>query len=132
MDVVRIMEYKLQGYCCSQIIMKMGLDGLGKENDDLIAAMAGLCDGVHRGEICGTLSAAICLLYLIDKDLAENNCDDLYDWFEDSFGSAVCEKILSGDPLNKAVICGGIVENTYLKLVEILEDNGIPFDPISD
>jgi hypothetical protein len=128
MAMDRIMELKFQGYCCSQIIMQMGLDGIGKENEDLIKAMAGLCDGVHKGEICGTLSAAICLLYLIDKTEAANLQDEIYDWFEDSFGSVKCEELIKGNPLNKAVVCGGLVENTYLKLVEMLGAHRVDFE----
>lgn len=127
MGIAKIMELKLKGYCCSQIIMQMGLEAIGKENDDLILAMKGLCDGMRHGEICGTLSSAICLLYLVDSDRAENLSDELYDWFEDSYGSTGCEEILEGNPLNKSIICGGLVENTYLKLTEMFLDNDIPF-----
>ena len=31
--------------------MQLGLEGMGRENEDLIAAMAGLCDGMHRGDM---------------------------------------------------------------------------------
>jgi hypothetical protein len=127
MEISRIMELKLQGYCCSQIIMQMGLEGLGRENEDLITAMEGLCGGMHRGSICGTLSAALCLLYLVDKERAEEWSNELFDWFEDSFGSAECDVLIDGNPLNRAVICGNLVENTYLKLVEMFEDNNIDF-----
>jgi hypothetical protein len=34
----RISELSRQGYCCSQIIMKLGLEKIEKENQDLIAA----------------------------------------------------------------------------------------------
>ncbi len=131
MEISRIMELKFQGFCCSQIIMQMGLEGMGRENDDLIAAMAGLCDGMRRGNVCGTLSAAFCLLHLIDGKQAGRLCDELYDWFEDSYGSVECDAILGGNPLNKAAICGDLVENTYKKLAEMLEENDIPFQRAS-
>ena len=127
MGVPRILELKLQGYCCSQIIMQMGLEGLGRENEDLITAMEGLCGGMHRGSICGTLSAAVCLLYLVDKEKAEDLSNQLFDWFEESFGSADCHVIIGENPMNKALICGNIMENTYLKLLEMFEDNDIDF-----
>ncbi|NLT48873.1 MAG: C_GCAxxG_C_C family protein [Clostridiales bacterium] len=127
MEISRIKELKFQGYCCSQIIMQMGLEGTGRENDDLIAAMAGLCDGMHRGKVCGTLSSAICLLYLVAGNQAGRLCDELYEWFEDSYGSVECDTILKGNPINKAAICGDLVESTYLKLVEMFEDNNIDF-----
>ena len=127
MEISRIMELKLQGYCCSQIIMQLGLEGMGRENEDLIAAMAGLCDGMHRGGTCGTISAAVCLLYLIDREQAGFLCDELFDWFEDSFGSTECDELIESSPLKKAAVCGGLVENTYLKLTEMFEDHNIPF-----
>jgi hypothetical protein len=54
-------------------------------------------------------------------------CDELYEWFEDSYGSVECDTILKGNPINKAAICGDLVESTYLKLVEMFEDNNIDF-----
>jgi hypothetical protein len=50
-----IFELKLHGYCCSQIIMELGLRKMEKENSDLIAAMAGLCNGLWQGKTCGLL-----------------------------------------------------------------------------
>ncbi len=128
MNIPRIMELKMKGYCCSQIIMQMGLEGLGLENEDLIKAMAGLCDGMHRGITCGTISAAVCLLYIIDKEQADRLSDEIWDWFDDSFGSTECDTLIQGNPLMKTQICGNLVENTYLKLVEMLEDNDIGFE----
>ncbi|GAB1475679.1 C-GCAxxG-C-C family protein [Bacillota bacterium] len=128
MNIPRIMELKMSGLCCSQIIMKMGLEGLGRGNEDLIKAMAGLCDGMHKGSTCGTISAAVCLLYMIDKEKAGRLADEIWDWFEDSFGSTECNTLIEGNPLKKTQICGDLVENTYLKLLEIFEDNNIAFD----
>ncbi|MDD2214998.1 MAG: C-GCAxxG-C-C family protein [Eubacteriales bacterium] len=127
MDIFRIMELKFKGYCCSQMIMQMGLEGLGKENIDLVDAMAGLCDGMHRGKTCGTLSASFCLLYLADKRQADTMCDELHDWFEELFGNTECDILLEGNPLNKAVLCKEIVEGTYLKLVDMFESYDIEF-----
>ena len=50
----RMMDLRMKGYCCSQIVMQMGLDHLGKENPDLIATSAGRCDGMYSGKTCGT------------------------------------------------------------------------------
>ena len=127
MDIFRIMELKFKGYCCSQIIMQMGLEGLGKENIELVDAMAGLCHGMHSGKTCGTLSAAFCLMYLADKRQANTMCNELYDWFEELFGSTECDILLEGNPLNKAVLCKEIVEGTYLRLVDMFEFYDIEF-----
>ena len=95
----RMMDLRMKGYCCSQIVMQLGLDHLGKENPDLIAASAGLCDGMYSGKTCGILSAAICLLYLADPEEASMSAvSDLTDWFEATFEATDCTKLLGDDP----------------------------------
>ena len=116
-----ILELKLQGYCCSQILMALGLRKLGKGNPDLIAAMAGLCNGLWQGKTCGIFSAAICLLYLADPDEAGYKGDVLKDWFEDSFGSQECDQLMEDNPLNKVEKCPAMLEASYLKLCELME-----------
>ncbi len=117
-----ILNYKLKGYCCSQIIMAMGLDKLGKENPDLIQAMAGLCNGVWQEKICGTLSSAVCLLCLADAEEAGKiYISELTEWFEDSFGSTECSDLISGNPLAKAETCPMIIEATFAKICEMLD-----------
>ena len=68
----KIFTLKMNGYCCSQIIMEIGLELMDRENPDLVEAMAGLCDGAKCGRICGVVSAANCLMYLADAKNAEN------------------------------------------------------------
>lgn len=117
-----ILEFKLKGYCCSQIIMGLGLKKMGKENPDLIAAMAGLCNGLWQGKTCGILSAAICLLYLADPEEAGRFYGSaFYEWFEDAFGSTECDELLEDNPLNRAEKCPAMLEASYLKLCELLE-----------
>lgn len=117
-----IFELKLQGYCCSQIIMEMGLRKLGKENPDLIAAMAGLCNGRWCGATCGILSAATCLLYLADPGKAGMTAvSDLNEWFEDAFGSLECDDLLEDNPANKIEKCPMMLDATFTKVTELLE-----------
>ncbi len=116
-----ILELKLRGYCCSQIIMELGLRELEKENPDLIAAMAGLCNGLWQGKTCGILSAAICLLYLADPEEAGSHAAVFNDWFEDSFGSQECDLLLEDNPLNKVEKCPVMLEASFQKLCELLE-----------
>lgn len=117
-----ILDLRLKGYCCSQIIMAMGLKRLEKENPDLIAAMAGLCDGVKMGSICGIVSAAVCLLHLADpKGAAMGLTEDLTDWFEDAFGSMQCSELIGSNPLSKAEKCPVMLEASFQKLEELLE-----------
>lgn len=118
-----IFDLKMKGYCCSQIIMEMGLKRLNKSNGDLIFAIAGLCDGVWQGKICGTLSAAVCLLYLANPaEAARTNVQDLNEWFEDAFEATDCKELLAGDILaNKVEKCPMILESTFTKVCELLE-----------
>lgn len=117
-----IVDLKLKGYCCSQIIMELGLQRLEKRNDDLIAAMAGLCDGVRSGKICGILSAATCLLYLANPQEASGGAvEELIDWFEDAFEETDCQALLAENPLNKVEKCPMMLEATFQKIEELLE-----------
>lgn len=116
-----ILELKLRGLCCSQIIMELGLRRLEKENPDLIVAMAALCNGFWQGEICGILSAGLCLLHLADPEAAGNHGTVLQEWFEDSFGSRNCDALLENNPMNKVEKCPMMLDATFLKICELLE-----------
>lgn len=117
-----IFELKMKGYCCSQIIMAMGLKRMGKDNEDLINAVAGLCNGMWRDKTCGILSGALCVLCLADfHEAGKTYIDEFTDWFEDSFGSAECSELLEGNPLLKAEKCPMMLEAAFTKLEELLE-----------
>ena len=117
-----IMELKLKGYCCSQIIMSLGLEKMGKQNPDLIAAMRGLCNGVWQGSICGILSAGVCLFHLAaPDDAAFQYAAELSEWFEDAFGNTGCDGLLAGNPLNKAEKCPMMIDATFTKISELME-----------
>ena len=116
-----ILELKLRGFCCSQIIMELGLRRLEKENLDLIAAMGALCNGFWQGKICGILSAGLCLLYLADPEAAGNHGTVLQEWFEDSFGSQDCDPLIENNPMNKVEKCPMMLDATFLKICELLE-----------
>lgn len=117
-----IFELKLQGYCCSQIIMELGLRKMNKENPDLISAMAGLCNGLWRGKTCGIYSACFCLLYLANPQEADRfHAGAFHDWFEDSFGETECNGLLEGNPMNKIEKCPMMLEAAFTKVSELLE-----------
>lgn len=118
----KIFTLKMNGYCCSQIVMEIGLEKLGMENPQLVSAMAGLCEGVKCGRICGTAAAAVCLMYLTDARAAEDGLVQEYlDWFEEAFGALDCDELLSEGPMAKLEKCPMIVESTLSKLEELLE-----------
>lgn len=113
---------KMNGYCCSQIVMELGLGMMDMKNDQLVEAMAGLCDGVKCGSICGVASAAICLMYVADGKAAERGLVQEYlDWFEESFGALECSMLVGDDPMAKLEKCPMFIESTMYKLEELLE-----------
>jgi hypothetical protein len=108
----------MSGLCCSQVIAKLCLEDLGKENDDLVASMKAFCEGMGEGRICGTLAAAAAMLYVADRpaDDPARMRRDLMDWFYDRFGGFDCEELVHGDPFKKIEFCPECVIGTYLKL----------------
>ncbi len=128
----RLFELKQKGYCCSQIIMKMGLEDAGKaDNPDLVQAMAGLCDGLRTGMVCGILSGAACLIALLQPEDSPLLIKELTEWFrgeyEEKNVGITCKDILAGDQLNRTIKCPQILAATYDMTIETLEANGYEF-----
>ncbi|AFM41636.1 Putative redox-active protein (C_GCAxxG_C_C) [Desulfosporosinus acidiphilus SJ4] len=132
-DAFRMFQLAAQGFCCSQIMLILGLDTLGKENPDLIKAMHGLCGGIGRsGKTCGALTGGACLIGLnagkgnpgeFGHPKINMMLRELLEWFEDVHGNTDCEGILdqSLDEGNEyPVRCGNIVSATLNKVEEIL------------
>jgi hypothetical protein len=128
-DISRLYELRLQGYCCSQIMMKMGLEDAHRdENPDLIQAVRGLCDGMQTGMLCGILTSAACLLSLLQPKNADILIGDIVEWFKSEYGEnngrIACEDILAGDLMKRFTLCPQILAATYDKVWELLEANG--------
>ncbi len=118
----RMFELKLQGYCCSQIIMAVSLERMKRDNEELVASMAGLCNGLEQGLLCGCLSAAACVIALADPAFKEKGTlEELTDWFEESYGCLQCRELLDGKLENHVELCPRMVEGTLLRLEELLE-----------
>lgn len=145
MDDLEVMqEMKSQGFVCSQIILKMGLDLLGKENPDLVKAMQGLAGGLgYTGDVCGTLTGAVCLLGLYaGKGQPEDQDDprllfmveDLVKWFKQEYipvyGGIHCANIVNDDGQKMAARCPQIIAATYQKVKELLVENGFDLSGI--
>ncbi|MBN1811776.1 MAG: C_GCAxxG_C_C family protein [Anaerolineae bacterium] len=137
-DVSRIAELMQYGFCCSQVLVLMGLEAQGKENPDLVRAMQGLCGGIGTaGEMCGSLTGAACLLGLyagrgLVTEMADRSLglmlNEVVDWFEEEIGRCYdgirCADILAGDPANQQLRCPGIVIDTWQKARDVLVANG--------
>lgn len=135
--MIRIMELSQQGFCCSQILIMLGLEAQGKTDPDLVRAMGGLCGGVgYSGKNCGALTGAVCLLSMYggrgapeEKELlfSRSMIDSLVQWFDDEYGtlygSVDCTSILENEPTNRITRCPQIIFEAYEKVVEILEQN---------
>jgi hypothetical protein len=117
----RLFESKLKGYCCSQTIMALCSEDLGKEHSDLVTAMAAFCNGMGHGKICGALAAAVAALYVADAPAAQDHRqDNLMDWFSDRYGGYDCFDIIHDDALKRVHLCPVIVKETYERLRELL------------
>lgn len=147
MDDTQMMVLELggKGYSCAQMVIIGGLRLMGRENPDLVRAMAGLAQGVGcSGEICGALSGGVCLLALHtgkgtdDEDAlpgAVPLMDTLVEWFRNemcSGGGITCDAILgapqAGGQSGRAMDagrCGALVAQTWNKAVTLLSENGI-------
>ena len=131
MDVKeRVFDNKLMGYCCSESIMNMALEDMGREQEDradLIKAMGAYCGGLHEGLACGTLCAAKAALFIAGSDNPKVQSElgsELMRWFMERFGAWNCTELLEGDESRKLTLCPIIVEDTYTKLKDMLEDIG--------
>ena len=134
-DMMRILELSQGGFCCSQILLMMGLEEKGTDNIDLIRAMGGLCGGVGgSGKNCGALTGGACLLSLYTGRGAEDEADmpfsnlmmnQLIQWFDEEIGSLYggndCVQILENNPMNRMERCPDLIEKVYEKVKEILE-----------
>jgi hypothetical protein len=140
---IRVMQLSGRGYCCSQILALLALEEQGRQNPDLVRALAGLCLGVgNSGQICGVLSGAACLLALYagkgtDRERTDERLPlmfaELTEWFSDTVGSTYggvrCMDIIGdGEKQPQPGRCGPILLDTYRQVLKILTENR--FDPL--
>ena len=93
----------------------------------MVKAMGAFCGGLHEGLACGSLCAAKVAIWIAEEDsrkAREELGPELMEWFKERFGSWNCAEILEGDQSRKKTLCPIIVEDTYTKLRDILEDIG--------
>ncbi len=137
-DLEYMKELKSQGFACSQILLKMGLELQGKENPDLIRAVQGLAGGLgYTGDVCGSLSAGACFLGVYaGKGRPEDEDDprltfmigDLVAWFKKEYGQGNgaihCDDIVNNQGTKSRMHCPEIIAATYQKAKDLLVENG--------
>ncbi|MDL2264709.1 C-GCAxxG-C-C family protein [Synergistaceae bacterium OttesenSCG-928-I11] len=129
-DIEQLNQLLLEGKCCASIMVQMGLSLRGERNEQMVSAVATLCNGVYNGMLCGSLSGAACMLGLFGDNPAESAemTRELAEWFADTYGEKYggtdCSDITGNDPAVKNERCRAIIEATYLQAKAILEDYG--------
>lgn len=137
-ETEKMLAFRKQGFYCSQILILMGLDMLGKSNPDLVGATHGLAGGLgFQGELCGSLTGSACLLglYAGKKDpVSEEDprldfmIEDLVKWFKSSvgekYGGCRCDEIIGTQPGNQTIRCPVIVAECFQKVKDLLVENG--------
>lgn len=134
----RMLELRRQGYYCSQILLQMGMDLLGKESPDILRGAHALSGGIgFSGETCGALTGGACLLGLYagkgtpadeDDPRLMFMAEDLVKWFKADtgarYGGIRCDEILGEGNKDMGSRCPAIVLGTYQKVKELLVENG--------
>ena len=119
----RIADLSAEGFCCSEIVMKIMLPDALRTDSLLLNAMSGLCYGMQNQYACGVLAAAACALSCLEDSKEKRNylVKSLGSWFKDKFGSTECKE-LSPDGAGRSV-CAGLIEETIYECFDLLEEN---------
>lgn len=140
--MIRVMRLAAQGLYCSQIMMALALETQGRDNPELIRALAGLAFGCGMGQgTCGVLSGAACVLALYagkggpgeeESPALMPMLQELNEWFAAECGGegggTTCAAILGEDaPRQPQQKCGEMVAAAFGKVMELLVAHG--FDP---
>lgn len=132
-----------EGFCCSQIMLKLALDLEGQENADLLRVMGGLCNGIGGSQkTCGVLTSGIGIFGLyagkgITNEYPEANYGSMVcefaSWFDWRFESTECMDIVGvrefsrNGSIEYPIKCGDILLESFDKIGEILYENGYTF-----
>ncbi len=133
-ELMRMLEWKQQGFYCSQILLSMALQDRGESNPALIRAARALAGGLgFSGETCGALTGGACLLGLYagkgeadepDNPRLDQMVQALVEWFKEehgqNYGGIRCDDILVGEPANMKTRCPNLVLTTYEKANDLL------------
>lgn len=136
---MRMLELTGQGYACSQILLTLAMELSGEENSGVVRTMAALNEGMcGTGHLCGCLTGGSCLLaYFAGKGLEADELEhpafrkmvaDFSAWFEETwgqqYGGVNCDDILEDNAANRMLRCPEIVQSSFEKCLELLEESG--------
>ena len=134
-----LLKLSNEDYSCSQLLMQMALDDMGRQNPELVRSMGGLVAGIgHCGRICGALTSGACLIsYFAGKGSPDEVEDsrvnemiaELVAWFEETFtpkyGGINCNDLLDNDyEANHLKRCPEILLATNAKVQQLLAAAG--------
>ena len=151
--LLEILPLVRQGYCCSQLLMLLLLQGSGHENPALIRAMHGLCHGMGGSEgPCGLLSGGACVLGGVagrgeDGESAHPSFVPLVaeyqQWFAgrtERYGGTECFRIMQGLSAETGVpgpvagdqphpsLCGDFFAECWERIRSLCEEYAIPME----
>ncbi len=134
MNEIEILKLKSQGYCCSQIMIKLMLDLMDKDNRDLVHFAKGLCMGSGMADgPCGIYTAGMGLMTMAARDKPEKlplMQEEFLDFFL-SQGAVSCRGINPDNfPEPDPVVCGSLLDQAFSFLMGQLTQNGC--DPQDD
>lgn len=136
---LRMMRMAQAGYCCSQILLLLGLEDMNRENPDLVRAMAGLCKGLGRcSGPCGVLSGGAALIGLLTGKGADTDAhhdkmplllDEFGQWFEEhacgQHGGITCADIVGDTCEPDQEVCGKLIHDAYDRIQDLFAEHGI-------
>ncbi len=146
--LLEILPLIKNGYCCSQLIMHLLLQGAGQENPQLIRAMHGLCFGLGGTEgPCGLLTGGACVLSCFagrghDDDIPHASLapmiHEYQQWFVEYTKSAgLCHQVLEQLPHivepsvqheHEHARCGYLLGACWEKILELLENYDVDME----
>lgn len=138
---LRLLQHASSGLCCSQIMLALALEEQGRENHELVRAMAGLCNGLGdcSGQ-CGVLLGGLCLISMHTAASGPQDPEDqrlpmllqtFADWFREelcaAYGGCSCAQILGPENCGRPdqEKCGGLLVAAYGRCLEIMVEHGI-------
>jgi C_GCAxxG_C_C family probable redox protein len=129
----KVMEEIFRGHHCSQVMMLLSMKMRGIDDPFTIRAMGALGGGMFAQRTCGTLTGGICAIssYFArhsgeaEPDGYKALAKEFVEWFEKENGSLECRDLVEYNRAKILEHCPGLMEKSFAKLIEILENHGI-------